>query len=301
MRILSPINAGGGSAFGHCGVGACSGAIALTAISPPRIRVGDIDVAYRIAGRGRPVVLVHGLACGQRMWFHQRRKLSDRHTVITYDLRGHGHSDAPEEATRYSGAHLARDLLGLIDALGLDRIAVVGFSMGGGPALALAAARPDRVSHLVLADVGAGADDAWRTQWLARRWVDFADRNGFDDLVPDMLRSEFYKLYVNARPRFRQHMAGLIRRTPLTGLRHTLAEVLGKRTPLFRVRSALRAIKVPTLVMLGQHDYVCRNAARLMAETIPGAVLHKIAGAGHMSPLERPHEFGETLMAFFAG
>ena len=128
----------------------------------------------------------------------------------------------------------------------------------------------------------------WRTQWLARRWVDFADRNGFDDLVPDMLRSEFYKLYVNARPRFRQHMAGLIRRTPLTGLRHTLAEVLGKRTPLFRVRSSLRAITVPTLVMLGQHDYVCRNAARLMAETIPGAVLHKIAGAGHMSPLERP-------------
>lgn len=271
------------------------------AISPPRIRVGDIEVAYRMTGRGRPVVLVHGLACGQRMWFHQRRKLSDRHTVITYDLRGHGHSDVPEEAARYSGAHLARDLSGFIDALDLDRIAVVGFSMGGGPALALAAARPDRISHLVLADVGAGADDAWRTQWLARRWVDFADRSGYDDLVPDMLRSEFYKLYVNARPRFRQYMTGLIRRTPLTGLRHTLAEVLGKRTPLFRVRNSLQAIKVPTLVMLGQHDYVCRNAARLMAETIPGAILHKIPGAGHMSPLERPHEFSETLIAFFTG
>src|SRR6266568_2157269 len=84
-----------------------------------RIRVGDIELACRIAGRGRPVVLVHGLACGQRMWFHQRRKLSDRHTVITYDLRGHGCSDVPDDATRYSGAHLARDLSGLIDALGL--------------------------------------------------------------------------------------------------------------------------------------------------------------------------------------
>jgi pimeloyl-ACP methyl ester carboxylesterase len=270
------------------------------AAPPQRIRIGDIEVAYRITGRGPPVVLVHGLACGQRMWFHQRRRLSDRHTVVTYDLRGHGHSDAPTEARRYSSGHLGRDLIGLVEALYLERVAVVGFSMGGGPALALAAARPDRVSHLVLADVGAGADDAWRTQWLARRWVDFADRTGFDELAPDMLRSEFYKLYANRRPRFRRYMDGLIRKTPLVGLRHTLAQVLGKRTPLFRMRNALQGIKVPTLVVMGQHDYVCRNAARLMAETIPGAALHKIADAGHMLPLEQPDEFSETLAMFLA-
>jgi pimeloyl-ACP methyl ester carboxylesterase len=84
-------------------------------------------------------------------------------------------------------------------------------------------------------------------------------------------------------------------------LRHTLAEVLGKRTPLFRMRSALQGIKVPTLVVLGQHDYVCRNAARLMVETIPGAVLHKIADAGHMLPLERPNEFSDAVASFIAG
>jgi pimeloyl-ACP methyl ester carboxylesterase len=86
--------------------------------SSHRVRVGDIELAYRIAGRGKPVILVHGLACGQRMWFHQRRRLSDRHTVITYDQRGHGQSDAPDDPRRYSGAHLARDLAGIIDALG---------------------------------------------------------------------------------------------------------------------------------------------------------------------------------------
>src|SRR5262249_43556320 len=90
--------------------------------------------------------------------FHQRRKLSDRRTVVTYDQRGHGHSDAPDDATRYSGAHLARDLAGIVDALSFDKVAIVGFSLGGGPALALAAARPERITHLVLADVGSGAD-----------------------------------------------------------------------------------------------------------------------------------------------
>src|SRR6266566_9803725 len=110
-----------------------------------RIPVGDIELACRITGRGKPLILVHGLACGQRMWFHQRRKLSDRHTVITYDQRGHGESDAPDDATRYSGGHLARDLTGVIDALMYNKIAVVAFSMGRGPAVALAAARPDRI------------------------------------------------------------------------------------------------------------------------------------------------------------
>jgi pimeloyl-ACP methyl ester carboxylesterase len=267
----------------------------------PTVRVGDITIAYRISGRGPALVLVHGLACGQRMWFHQRRALAERHTVITYDLRGHGASEVPPEAARYSGAHLARDLAGLIDALGLDRVAVLGFSMGGGPALALAATRPERVSSLVLADVGAGADDSWRIQWLARRWVDFADRAGFAELIPDMLRSEFYKHYANRGGHFRRHMAGLIGATPLVGLRHTFSEVLGKRTPLFRMRNTLRAIAAPTLVLLGQHDYVCRNAAHLLRETIPEAVLHRIPGAGHMAPLEAPRAFNAAVADFLAG
>jgi pimeloyl-ACP methyl ester carboxylesterase len=269
--------------------------------SSRRIKIGDISLAYRVTGSGPPVILVHGLACGQRMWFHQRRKLSDRHTVITYDQRGHGHSDAPDDASRYSGGHLTRDLAGMVDALNFDRIAIVGFSMGGGPALALAAARPERITHLVLADVGSGADDAWRIQWLARRWVDFAQRTGWDELLPDMLRSEFFKSYANRGSRYRRHMSGLIRSTPLVGLRHTLSQVLGQRKSLFRMHNTLQAIKVPTLVMLGQHDYICRNAARLLSENIPGAVLHRIEGAGHMSPLERPHQFSDRLATFLAG
>lgn len=268
--------------------------------SPCRIRVGDIELAYRIAGRGRPVMLVHGLACGQRMWFHQRRRLSDRHTIITYDQRGHGQSEAPDDARRYSGAHLARDLAGIVDALGYDKIAVVGFSLGGGPALALAAARPERITHLVLADVGSGADDAWRIQWLASRWIDFAERTGWDELLPDMLRSEFFKSYANRGGRYRRHMAGLIRATPLVGLRHILSQVLRQRKSLFRMRSTLQAVKAPTLVVLGQHDYICRNAARLLSENIPHAVLHRIEGVGHMSPLEQPNEFSDVVTAFLA-
>jgi pimeloyl-ACP methyl ester carboxylesterase len=64
------------------------------------------------------------------------------------------------------------------------------------------------------------------------------------------------------------------------------------------MRHALQAVKVPTLIMLGQHDYICRSAARLLSENIAGAVLHRIEGAGHMSPLEQPDQFSDTLTAF---
>lgn len=264
------------------------------------IAVHDIRIDYRSVGRGRPVVLIHGLACGKRMWFHQVRALSERYRVIVYDQRGHGLTDAPDDASRYSAGHLTRDLIGFLDALGLDKVALVGFSLGGGPSLALAATQPQRLSHLVLADVGAGSDDAWKIQWLAQRWIAFAEREGIEALIADMLRSELFKVYANRDPRYRRHMAGLIRATPLAGLRHTLSEVLGKRKSLFRLTETLKSIKVPTLVMAGQHDYLCRNSSRLLAGTIPGATLRRIAGSGHMSPLERPRDFSAALLEFLS-
>jgi pimeloyl-ACP methyl ester carboxylesterase len=118
-------------------------------------------------GMGEPVVLIHGLACGKRMWFHQIRALRERFRVIAYDQRGHGLTDAPADPKHYSPSHLVRDLSGLLDALGIAPASIVGFSLGGGPALGLAASAPHRISRLVLADIGAGADNMWKSQWLA--------------------------------------------------------------------------------------------------------------------------------------
>jgi pimeloyl-ACP methyl ester carboxylesterase len=262
------------------------------------VEVNDITIDYRSVGNGLPVVLLHGLACGKRMWFHQVRALSPHYRVIVYDARGHGLTDAPDDRARYSPGHLVRDLVGFLDVLRLDRVALVGFSMGGGPALAVAARMPQRISHLVLADVGAGADDGWKIQWLANRWIDFLEREGADAMIADMLRSEQFKFYAGRGTRFRRHMAGLIRATPPAGLRHTLSEVLGKRKSLFRMTETLKSVKVPTLVLLGQQDYLCRNSSRLMAETIPGAALRRIAGAGHITPLEEPRQFNAIVHDF---
>jgi pimeloyl-ACP methyl ester carboxylesterase len=263
-----------------------------------RIQVGDLTVAVSDAGNGPPVVLLHGFGCGKRMWFHQILALKNRFRVIAYDQRGHGLTDAPAVATDYSAALLARDLVGVLDALKIERAAIVGFSLGGGPALALAAARPERVSRLVLADVGAGADDPVKIEGMARRWVTLIGQGAVDELVCDMLRSELFKVYARRNARRREHMAALIRATPIDGLRFTLSEVLTKRKSLFRLTSLLKSVRVPTLVVVGQHDYVCSKAARLLAQTIRNAALKIIADSGHMSPLEQPAAFTAALLEF---
>ena len=263
-----------------------------------RIQVGDLAVAVSDIGNGPPVVLLHGLGCGQRMWLHQIRALKDRFRVIAYDQRGHGLTDAPALATSYSAAHLTRDLTGVLDALNIERAAIVGFSLGGGPALALAASKPERVSRLVLADVGAGADDPVKIEAMARRWIDLIRRGEIDELVCDMLRSELFKVYARRDLRRRNHMAALIRATPLDGLRFTLSEVLAKRKSLFRLTGVLKSLKVPTLILVGQQDYVCSKAAKLLAQSIPNARLEIIENSGHMAPLEQPTAFNAALLEF---
>ncbi len=265
-----------------------------------KIQIGGLSVAVTEAGAGPPVVLLHGTGCGQRMWFHQIRALRGHFRVITYDQRGHGQTDAPAVAADYSAGHLARDLVGVLDALAIERAAIVGFSLGGGPALALASSRPERVSRLVLADVGAGADDPVKVQWMARRWVTLIGQGDIDELVCDMLRSELFKFYARRSVRRRKHMAALIRATPVDGLRFTLSEVMVKRKSLFRLTGALKSVRVPTLILLGEHDYVCSKAARLMAQNIPGAALKTIADSGHMSPLEQPAAFTAAVMEFLS-
>jgi len=263
-----------------------------------RAFVDGISLNYRIFGCGPPLVLVHGFACGSRMWVRQIEELSRRFTVIAYDQRGHGLSDAPNDPSCYSPRLLARDFVSLFDHLGIREALVIGFSLGAGPALALAASQPSRLVALVLADAGAGSENQWRLQWLARRWIGMAKASP-DTLYDDMLRHEFFKAYAGQSQRSRRHMRALIASTPLTGLCHTLSEVIAKRLSLYRQTRLLTSIRIPTLVLRGGRDYVCMRSSKLLADSIPGSVRCEIANAGHMTPLEKPHAFNQAVSEFF--
>jgi len=122
-----------------------------------------------------------------------------------------------------------------------------------------------------------------------------------DALADNMLLADFFKTYARRGPRQRRHMRALLTQHPLHGVCHILAGVLARRKPMFRMRGVLEKIAVPTLVLAGEHDYVCHKAAKLLHNTIPGAVAVRVPGAGHMVPLEEADEFHRVVDTFLAG
>ena len=120
----------------------------------PKAHANNIDIYYEITGSGEPLVLIAGLGYDMWMWRNMIPGLAEHFQVIAFDNRGVGQTDKPEGP--YTAKLLADDTAGLIEALGLQRVAVLGHSMGGFVAQALALSRPDLLSKLILSATNFG-------------------------------------------------------------------------------------------------------------------------------------------------
>lgn len=242
-----------------------------------KVRVGDIDIAYRLIGEGHPLVLIQGLT-GTLDWWDPEfvDALSRRYQVLLFDNRGAGRSDAPDG--EWSVPQMAEDTLGLMDALGIESAHVLGYSMGGMIAQELALLHPERVDKLVLCVTFCGG----RVTVQASREVlsKLMDRSGTTDeqverfatllFAPDWIEEnrsvlgDFKERYLIAptsdHNAARQFMA----------------------TVKFDASGRLDQITAPTLVMCGAADILIPpENSRTIAEGIPGARLLAYPDAGH--------------------
>jgi pimeloyl-ACP methyl ester carboxylesterase len=128
--------------------------------------VNGVRLHYLIAGRGDPVVLLHGYAETSHMWLPLIAKLADKHTVIAPDMRGFGESSAPPDG--YTKAAMARDIHALVKGLNCDRIRLVGHDIGLMVAYAYAAQYPSEVDRLVLMEAFLPGVGDWNSVFLLR-------------------------------------------------------------------------------------------------------------------------------------
>src|SRR2546428_13570434 len=254
----------------------------------PIARVNGVSLYYEVAGRGAPLVLVHGFACGIRSWDPQVRALSRYRRVIAYDVRGHGLSDAPPEAAAYSQATSVADLHALLAHLKIGRAVVGGLSMGGNIALNFALAHPEMVTALVVADTGAGSDET--ADWVAtvHAFADALERDGLEAFADAALSNPLFVRYVAQGPAAERFIRSCLMTHRARGLAHTAREVLAKRPSIYSLAPRLRELSVPTLLIVGEHDEPCVKVHRFMADTIPGARHVLIPGVGHLTNLEAP-------------
>lgn len=253
---------------------------------------GPPDIAVDVAGNGPLLVFLHGVGGGRQNWTDQVAHFSGRFTAVAWDARGYGDSDdAPDRVF----TEFADDLARVIGHFG-GPAHLVGLSMGGRIALDCWRRYPELVASLTLADTSAGAPpspEKLEAFMALRRKPLLEDGKTPADIAPGIVDSiAGPQISHAARARLIDSHAAL---RPLSYL-DTLAAVTR-----FTDFPPFDSITVPTLVIVGKHDRVATpDYAASMAAAIPGARLHVIADAGHVSNIEAPAAFNAALDEFLA-
>ena len=253
------------------------------------------------SGDGPPLLLLHGFTGSSAVWSPLRAALNGKHATIAVDLPGHGRSSSPRDSERYSLTRFADDIVRVLDALDLDRVALLGYSMGGRAALRVALAHSDRVAALVLESASPGiADPAQRAERVAAD-VALATRIERDGVAAFVLRWEDLPMWVSQRrlpepvlEAQRAQRKANDARGLANSLRGAGAGVEGSVLP------RLVGLHMPTLVVVGALDEQYAALGRSLQQALPDARLAVVADAGHSVHLERPDAFAATVLAFLS-
>jgi 3-oxoadipate enol-lactonase len=245
-------------------------------------------------GRGAqkpPLVLVHGFPLDSRMWDAQVAALAQGRRVIAPDLPGFGQSRSDASFTL---ASLADSVHGLLSAVGAIPCVLAGLSMGGYVALAYAKKYPTDLRGLILIDTKAEADTVEGRQGRDKM-IELARTQGAKAVADQMMPKMLAKDAPDQRPQTAKALRLMMEACPPTTIANALAAMRDRPD-----RSGeLAAIKVPTLVLVGDSDAITPPAvAESMAQKIPGAQLVVIRGAGHMSPMEQPDQVNRAVRGF---
>ena len=250
-----------------------------------------VPVHHREAGGGAPVVFLHGVGGDSASWAPQIDAFSGDFRAIAWDMPGYGGSPALERMTFPA---LADSLLGLLDRLGLDRVHLIGHSMGGMVAQEFAASRPERVRTLVLSATSPAfgrPDGDFQKRFVEARIAPLENGMTMADLADEMVETML-------GPSADAEGVAIARRSMAAVPEATYRAAIACLVTFDR-RDALSGYTMPVLVLAGETD---SNAPAPMMEKmagrIPGADYVCMPGTGHLGNLEDPEAFNEAVGSF---
>lgn len=258
----------------------------------PELNAGGTKINYLDSGGdGTTVLLLHAFPLSSKMWEAQVDALSDRYRFVAPDLSGFGDSDAPEDG--YSMERWAGEVEALLGEVGSDKVVLVGLSMGGYLAFECLRRFRDRFSALVLADTKAEADPPEGIEKRTKQQQMVRD-GGRDELIGALSGALLSEPTTQNKPDVVERAKALMD-NPEAGFIGALEAMKNRPDST----DELTAIKVPTLIVVGENDGVTPpEASRKMHEHIQGSRLVVIPEAGHLSNLEAPEAFNGALAEF---
>jgi len=273
-------------------------------------------LAYRQAGSGEPLLLIHGWRGSSNHWQGTLAALADMRTLYAIDLPGHG--ETPSRGGAITSESLARLAIDFADKAGLARFDLVGHSFGSAVAVAIAAGWPDRVRRLVLTSMGTVRDDLehyyltqahsyltmmlpWWRPWLALarpwpgHWQPWLDWLGDQPAVSQAIAGTFLRQLPDDPIVVSDGVRGFLNTDPLSAL-----EVwIDAGSPAFL--AALAKLAAPVLLLSGDRDLVMpASGVAALGERLPGSRTVLLEGCGHMPMIEWPGPFHQALREFLS-
>jgi pimeloyl-ACP methyl ester carboxylesterase len=277
-----------------------------------KVHVGDIDVAYKMFGKGDPIVLFSGASDNMDAWDPSfLTGISSNHTVIAFDQRGIGNTTAGSKP--YTYLQLANDSAGLLDALKIPKADIMGYSLGGHIAQAFTLSYPDKVNRLILvATTCGGKDGIPKPPEFLKLQSDIVNKSQNNIPVTQELKalnvaslgSGWVKLHPESvdipanTTSFQQMKPGV---NPET-LKNQANLAVWEDTNWSGACDAEAKLAKPTLVITGTDDnnYMPHGNALILASKIPGAWLVQIKDASHAVMNQYPAEIGKIVNTFLS-
>ncbi|HJT84090.1 MAG TPA: alpha/beta hydrolase [Nitrososphaeraceae archaeon] len=260
-----------------------------------KVHVGDIEIAYKTFGKGEPIILINGYSFAMDSWHPTLlEKLTANHTVIIFDNRGIGNTSSGADEQKFSIGQFANDTAGLLEALKIKKVDVLGWSMGGAIAQELAISHPDRVGKLIIHASFCGPMKSIQPSQevlnaMTNETGTAEDR--ISRLHPLFFPEEWRKEnpnYLDTIPKSTE----IISNQTLSQHKQAIANWTGTCNKLSNITQ-------PTLVIVGTKDTGAPPVISLqITEQIPGAWLVQIKGGGHALMYQYPEQFSNIVEAF---
>ena len=256
----------------------------------PNININGIDLWFQRAGKGFPVIFLHAFAVSSASWLPQISVLTSAgYDVISVDQRGHGRSSAP--VGPYSIPQMAEDIHQTILQLGMERICVVGISMGGRVALRLALDYPQDVGMLAL--VSAKSEPAREIQTQLDTLAQSAEQGEVAAVIDEWYTERYYKLAACA-PDLIQKLKAEWRGKSGNGFAGAARALIGMKS----MTSRIVEIQIPTLAIAGALDTPCHPYLAWYERSIPGCRGFIVPDTHHFVNIEQAEHFNTLLLTF---
>ena len=275
-----------------------SESVSIDKVNPKKVIVGDIEIAYKTFGKGEPILLISGSGNVMDVWpSHFLNELAKSHKVTIFDNRGVGNST--EGTKPFSVRQFANDTVGLMNALGIQKADVLGFSMGSFVAQQLVITYPEKINRLILYGSSCGGHEGIpQNSKVISILTDFVNNRTKD--ASAFLEVTFPLKWIKENPNF----LDLIPKTSETILSSTVKKQFEINehwlsTNWSGVCDLLQKVTNPSLIITGiEDDAIPSGNSLILVDKIPGSWLVQIEGAGHGLMYQYPKTFTEIVETF---